>query len=63
MLTLDTFRNGLTETQGTLDDVHCNIAEDDVILDLVNKMYKKLGQTWAISDCHSGKWQIPLYKI
>ena len=40
-LNLDTLRNALTETQGTLDDAHSNLAEDNDMLGLVNKVYRE----------------------
>ena len=42
-LNFDTLRSALTKTQGTLDDAHNNLAEDDDMLDLVNKVYKEAG--------------------
>ena len=49
-LNLDTFRNALTETQCALDDAHSNLAEEDDMLDSVNKVYKEadtdMGDSW-----------------
>ena len=42
-LNLHTLRNALTETQGALDDAHSNLAEDNDMLDLVNKVYNEAG--------------------
>ena len=42
-LNLQTLRNALTETQGALDDAHSNLAEDNDMLGLVNKVYKEAG--------------------
>ena len=44
-LNLDTLHNVLTETQVALDDAHTNRAEDGDMSDLVNNVYKTLGQT------------------
>ena len=47
---LDILHNALTETEGALDDVHSNHAEDDDMLDLVDKVYKEaetdMGDSW-----------------
>ena len=42
-LKLDTLRNALTETQGALDDAHSNVAEENNMLVLVNRVYKEAG--------------------
>ena len=62
-LNLDTLRNALTETQGALDDALSNLAEDDDMLDSVNKVYKEaetdMGDFWLSFL----EMRDPLYKI